>query len=118
MSTVDEQLPRHTASLVTFAGHGPKSIGAICDPTAFTGVVEISPGILGPRDGQITVSGRHDYCRVVHLTRGVLSRVRYVYGKTGMLRPLVSVVAAYTADLKGFPFRMLWPGTELNFPRY
>lgn len=44
-----------TPPLVTFAGHGPKSVGAICDPTAFTGVVEIAPAILGPRDGQITV---------------------------------------------------------------
>ena len=44
-----------TQPLVTFAGHGPKSVGAICDPTAFTAVVEIPPGILGPRDGQITV---------------------------------------------------------------
>jgi len=42
-------------NLVTFAGYGPKSVGAICDPTAFSGVVEISSGILGPRDGQITV---------------------------------------------------------------
>jgi hypothetical protein len=46
---------RGTESLVTFAGYGPKSVGAICDPTAFSGVVEIAPGILGPRDGQITV---------------------------------------------------------------
>ena len=44
-----------TENLVTFAGYGPKSVGAICDPTAFSGVVEIAPGILGPRDGQITV---------------------------------------------------------------
>jgi hypothetical protein len=46
---------RGTENLGTFAGYGPKSIGAICDPTAFSGVVEIAPGILGPRDGQITV---------------------------------------------------------------
>jgi hypothetical protein len=46
---------RGTENLETFAGYGPKSVGAICDPTAFSGVVEIAPGILGPRDGQITV---------------------------------------------------------------
>ena len=42
-------------NLVTFAGYGPKTVGAICDPSAFSGIVEIAPGILGPRDGQITV---------------------------------------------------------------
>jgi len=46
---------RGTQPLVTFAGYGPKSVGAICDPAAFTAVVELTPGILGPRDGQITV---------------------------------------------------------------
>jgi hypothetical protein len=46
---------RGTQPLVTFAGYGPKSVGAICDPGAFTAVVELTPGILGPRDGQITV---------------------------------------------------------------
>ena len=46
---------RGTESLVTFAGYAPKSVGAICDPTAFSGVVEMEPGFLGPRDGQITV---------------------------------------------------------------
>lgn len=46
---------RGTEQLVACAGYEPKSVGAICDPTAFSGVVEIAPGILGPGDGQITV---------------------------------------------------------------
>lgn len=46
---------RGTEPLVIFSGYGPKSVGAICDPTAFSGVVAIAPGILGPRDGQIAV---------------------------------------------------------------
>jgi hypothetical protein len=46
---------RGSEPLVAFAGYGPKSIGAICDPTAFSGVVEIPSGILGPRNGQISV---------------------------------------------------------------
>ena len=33
----------------------PKETGAACDPTAFTGIVEVSSGILGPRDGSIGV---------------------------------------------------------------
>ena len=46
---------RGTESLGAIAGYGPKSVGAICDLTAFPGVVEIASGVLGPRDGQITV---------------------------------------------------------------
>jgi hypothetical protein len=41
--------------LMQYAGHFPKTVGAVCDPTAFTGVVEVSSGILGPRDGSIAV---------------------------------------------------------------
>ena len=41
--------------LGAYFGHGPKSVGAICDPKAFSGVVEIAPGVLGPRDGGVTV---------------------------------------------------------------
>jgi len=35
-------------------GHGKKT-GAICDPSAFNGVVEVPPGVLGPRHGGVTV---------------------------------------------------------------
>jgi len=35
--------------------YGPKGVGAICDPTAFSGVVELAPGILGPRHGMVAV---------------------------------------------------------------
>ena len=38
-----------------FFGYGPKSVGAICDPAAFSRVVEVAPGVLGPRDGGVTV---------------------------------------------------------------
>jgi hypothetical protein len=38
-----------------FGGHSPKNIGAICDPAMFSGVVEVPPGILGPRDGFVAV---------------------------------------------------------------
>jgi hypothetical protein len=46
---------RGTESLGVYAGFGPKGVGAICDPTAFAGVVEVGPGVLGPRDGFVTV---------------------------------------------------------------
>lgn len=45
---------RGSEHLGAYAGHG-KSVGAVCDPNAFTGVVEVPPGILGPRHGQVTV---------------------------------------------------------------
>ena len=41
--------------LGAYMGHGPKRIGAICDPRAYTGVVEVPPGILGPRDGAVVI---------------------------------------------------------------
>jgi hypothetical protein len=46
---------RGAEALVVFAGYGPKSVGATCGPAAFSGVVEVAPGVLGPRDGQIAV---------------------------------------------------------------
>lgn len=36
-------------------GFTPKDTGAICDPKAFTGIVEVVSGILGPRHGCIGV---------------------------------------------------------------
>jgi hypothetical protein len=44
-----------TENLGAYGGHGPKGVGAICDPAAFSGVVEVPPGVLGPRDGQVVV---------------------------------------------------------------
>ena len=46
---------RGTEHLGAYAGHGPKRVGAICDPTAFSGIVEVAPGVLGPRDGGVVV---------------------------------------------------------------
>src|SRR2546427_12928631 len=44
---------RGTEHLGADGGFGPKSVGAICDPSAFSGIVEVAPGVLGPRDGRI-----------------------------------------------------------------
>ena len=38
---------RGTENLRAYGGHGPKGVGAICDPAAFSGVVEVSPGVWG-----------------------------------------------------------------------
>jgi hypothetical protein len=46
---------RGTEHLGAYGGHGPKGVGAICDPTAFSGVVEVTPGVLGPRNGTVVV---------------------------------------------------------------
>lgn len=46
---------RGTLSLGAYGGHGPRGIGAICDPKAFSGVVEVAPGVLGPIHGTVTV---------------------------------------------------------------
>ena len=36
-------------------GFTPKGTGAICDPGAFSGIVEVESGILGPRNGYVGV---------------------------------------------------------------
>lgn len=46
---------RGSVDLGSYAGHGAKGVGAICDPTAFSGVVKVPPGVLGPRDGVVKV---------------------------------------------------------------
>lgn len=61
-------LPAQTSqSFPVMNGFTPKETGAICDPTAFSGIVEVESGILGPRQGCIGVvlaepgSGLPDY---------------------------------------------------------
>jgi hypothetical protein len=44
-----------TEHLGAYGGHGPKSVGAGCDPSDFTDVFEVPPGILGPRNGTVVV---------------------------------------------------------------
>jgi hypothetical protein len=44
-----------TEHLGAFGGHGPKSVGAVCDPKDFSGMMEVPPGVLGPRDGMVIV---------------------------------------------------------------
>jgi hypothetical protein len=46
---------RGTEYLGMYSGHAPKGVGAICDPAAFSGVVELAPAVLGPCHGWVTV---------------------------------------------------------------
>jgi hypothetical protein len=46
---------RGTEHLGSYYGHAPKRIGAVCNAESFSGVVELPPGLLGPKDGGITV---------------------------------------------------------------
>jgi hypothetical protein len=54
------------------AGHGPKTIGAICDPAMFTDVIEVPPGILGPRDGFVAVDLVEPDCDPLELYNPVI----------------------------------------------
>ncbi len=45
---------RGAVHLGGYRGHG-KSIGAICDPKAFDGIVEVECDVLGPQHGQVVV---------------------------------------------------------------
>jgi hypothetical protein len=57
----ERQLPRldqpfkGTVNLSAWGGHGPKTVGAVCDPSVFAGFVELPPDVLGPRDGHVVV---------------------------------------------------------------
>ncbi len=46
---------RGSEHLGAYYGHAPKSVGAICDPMAFSGVVKVAPNVLGPKHGAVTV---------------------------------------------------------------
>jgi hypothetical protein len=46
---------RGTEHLGCFAGYAPKGVGAVCDPAAFRGIVEVPLGILGPRHGSVVI---------------------------------------------------------------
>jgi hypothetical protein len=46
---------RGSEHLGVYGGHFPKSVGAICDPMAFSGVVEVARGVLGPNHGVVTL---------------------------------------------------------------
>jgi len=41
--------------LGTYYGHGPKGVGAVCDPDAFSDVVRVPSGILGPAHGGVEI---------------------------------------------------------------
>jgi hypothetical protein len=46
---------RGTEHLGSFAGYEPKGVGAVCDPAAFNGIVEVPLGVLGPRHGSVVI---------------------------------------------------------------
>lgn len=71
-----------SSSFPIMNGFTPMDTGAICDPTAFTGIVEVASGVLGPRHGCIGVSlaepgiGLPDYTWAYHvLTQTVFREV-------------------------------------------
>jgi hypothetical protein len=46
---------RGNEPLGAYGGHAPKAVGAICDPAAFSGILEVPPGLLGARHGMVVV---------------------------------------------------------------
>jgi hypothetical protein len=50
-----------------FEGHGPKTVGAICNPANFSDVIEVPPGVLGPRDGFVAVDLIEPGCKPLEL---------------------------------------------------
>jgi hypothetical protein len=58
---------RGTEHLGAYFGYTPQGTGAVCDPGAFSGVVEVPPRMLGPRDGGIMVDLVEPCCQPVPL---------------------------------------------------
>lgn len=46
---------RGTEHLGAYGGHNPNGVGAKCDPAAFSGIVEVAPDTLGPRNGTVVI---------------------------------------------------------------
>jgi hypothetical protein len=46
---------RGAENLCQYMGHGGRTTGAVCDPSLFAGVVEVPPGVLGPKHGAVAV---------------------------------------------------------------
>jgi len=65
---------RGTETLGEYQGHGPKAVGAICDPAAFNGVVEVAPGVLGPQHGAVVVDLVEPGCEPIEFLGEVLER--------------------------------------------
>lgn len=59
-----------TVSLGAFGGYGPRGVGAICDPADFSGIVEVPPGVLGPRQGTISVDLLEPGCEPANMGPG------------------------------------------------
>ena len=49
-------------------GHGFLSIGAVCDPTVFSSVIEESSGLLGPKQGGVSVDLIEPGCEPIDLS--------------------------------------------------
>jgi hypothetical protein len=58
---------RGTEHLGLNAGHA-KRVGAICDPKDFSGVIEVAPGILGPKHGSVAVDLVEPGCEPLDVT--------------------------------------------------
>jgi hypothetical protein len=58
MQVVKRQRPdsiKGAEHLGVFGGYGTASVGAICEPADFTGVLEAPRNVLGPRNGMVAV---------------------------------------------------------------
>jgi hypothetical protein len=77
------------------AGHGPKTVGAICDPALFTHVMEVAPGVLGPRDGFVAVDLVEPGCAPLELYNPIIQTevfrdtVPWIVVRVGRQAPLV-----------------------------
>jgi hypothetical protein len=63
-----------TEHLGMYSGHGTTAVGAVCDTAAFTGVVTVEPGILGPKDGVVAIDLVEPGCEPMAFLGNQISR--------------------------------------------
>jgi hypothetical protein len=82
-----------TEHLGAYGGHGSKSIGALCDSAAFTGIVVLEPGRLGPLHGYVSIDLAGPGCEPAPVNDDEI--IRQVFPRTG--HPSLVITVARTA---------------------
>jgi hypothetical protein len=61
----------------TYLGHAPKSVGAVCDPTMFSGIMEVPADVLKPRDRYVAVDLVEPGCTPMQLLGDIIQQQEF-----------------------------------------
>jgi len=91
-----------TEHLGAYFGYTPQGIGAVCDPGSFSGVVEVPPRVLGPRDGGVMIDLVEPCCQPESLLWARIVR-QEVFRDT-----VPWIVIRISANAIGYPKAVPW----------